>query len=347
MSFGSLLRKYRQKEGVSQKELAHIIGIDPSYLSKIEHGQRTPPDRSIVTEIANALELQEEETDQLLISADYQPQTLFDLGFDQNDLSLKKHIGVLTDIKKKAPLAAYIRAKEEIAEYLDMVRLKYTQKIDPDYFKKNLLANYLYSQVRRLGLKELYRLINRPLGGALVVHKDKLLLHRIGISPIKGWWHIPIGFVNPKKGDKNTQDIAVRLVKKFVSDHKKRDQLSCNIEKELTAPGEVLEDLDTSWYSLRLGVFPLVAEIFAISLNKPELIKDSDQAGWFEVKKLDQLRGDVHPFLSQIVELYFKDKRLARILEKRGEEAIEKVIKKKDYFEKMQKFADKRIRLIK
>jgi transcriptional regulator with XRE-family HTH domain len=346
MSFSSQLRKYRKKAGVSQKELAHIVGLDPSYLSKIEHDRRTPPDRSVVIEIANTLELQEDQIDQLLTAAGYQPLTLFDLGFDQNDLSLKKHINILSDIKKKAPLAAYIRAKEEISEYLDTMRFKYTQKIDPDYFKKNLLANYLYSQVRRLGLKELYRLINRPLGGAFVLHKGKLLLQRIGISPIKGWWHIPIGFVNPKKGDKNAQDIATRLVKRCVLDPKKRNELVCKVEKELTAPSEVLEDLDTTWYSLRLGVFPSVAEIFEISLNKPELIANSDQSGWFEVKKLDQLKGDVHPLLFQIIELYFKDKKLARVLKKRGEEAIAKVISKKDYVQKMQEFARERITLI-
>lgn len=345
MSFGSLLQKFRKKAGISQKELAHIVGLDPSYLSKIEHGQRKTPERSVIIETANALELQENEIDQLLVSAGYQPQTLFDLGFDQNDLSLKKHINVLKNIKRKAPLAAYIRAKEEISEYLEMVRFKYTQKIDPDYFKNNLLANYLYSQVRRLGLKELYRLVNRPLGGALVLHKGELLLQRIGISPIKGWWHIPIGFVNPKKGDKNTQDIATRLVKRCVLDSEKKKQLACKVEKELTAAGEILEDLDTTWYSLRLGVFPSVAEIFEISLNKPELIKNSDQSGWFEVKKLDQLKGDIHPLLSQIVELYFKDKKLARILKKRGEEAILKVSRKKDYVQKMQKFARERITL--
>lgn len=347
MSFGSLLQKHRKKAEVSQKELAHIVGLDPSYLSKIEHEQRNPPERPVVIEIANALELQENEIDQLLVSAGYQPQTLFDLGFDQNDLSLKKHINVLKNIKRKAPLAAYIRAKEEISEYLDMIRLKYTQKIDPEYFKKNLLANYLYSQVRRLGLKELYRLVNRPLGGAFVLHKGKLLLQRIGISPIKGWWCLPFGYINPKKGDKKTQDIAIRLVKRCVLDPKKRNQLACKVEKELTTPGEVLEDLDTTWYSLRLGVFPSVAEIFEISLNKPELIENSDQSGWFEVKNLDRLEGGVHPLLSQIVELYFKDKKIARILRKKGEEAIEKVIMKKDYVQRMQKFDRERRKLVK
>jgi transcriptional regulator with XRE-family HTH domain len=345
MKFGSLVQQFREKAGIPQRELAQILGIDPTYLSKIEHDLRTPPERSIVLEIANALELREEQTDQLLTAAGYQPQTLFDLGFDQNDLSLKKHIRILRDIKKKAPLAAYIRAKEEISDYLDLVNLKYTQKIDPEFFKQNLLANYLYSQARQLGLKELYRLVNRPLGGAIVLSANKILLQRIGIGPLKGWWSIPFGFVNPEKGDKNSQDIAIRLVKRCVSDPKKQNQLVCKAGKELTAEGGVLENLDTTWYAFRLGLFPSVAEIFEITINKPELIENSDQSGWFEVEQLDSLEGDVHPLLAQIIELYFKNKRVARILRNKGEEAVEKVIKKKEYYEKMRKFDRERVRL--
>ena len=99
MKFGLLLSKFRKKAILSQKELARIVGLDPTYLSKIEHNQRKPPDRSVVIEIANTLELRENEIDQLLVSAGYQPQTLFDLGFDQNDFSLKRHINVLNSIK--------------------------------------------------------------------------------------------------------------------------------------------------------------------------------------------------------------------------------------------------------
>lgn len=347
MSFGLLFQKYRKRAGISQKELAQILGLDPSYLCKIERKQRLPPSRAVAIEIAEALELNQEETDQLLISANYQPLSLFDLGFDQNDTSLKKHIGVLKNIKRKAPLAAYLRVEEEISEFLDMIQLKYTQKIDPEYFKKNLLANYLYSQVRRLGLKELYRLVNRPLGGAFVFDKGKILLQRIGISPIKGWWHIPSGYPNPEKGDKSSQDIAIRLVKKCVLDPKKKDQLKCRVEKELTAPGEILEDLDITWYSLRLGLFPSVVEIFEISLNNPDLIENSEQSGWFEVKKLDQLEGVIHPLLSQIIELYFKDKKIARALRKKGEKSLDEVIKKKDYYQEMERFDRERRRLIK
>jgi transcriptional regulator with XRE-family HTH domain len=347
MKFGSLVQQYRERAGISQKELAQILGIDPTYLSKIEHEQRTPPERSIVLEIAKAIDLQQNQTDQLLIAAGHQPQTLFDLGFDQNDTSLKKHIGVLKNIQKKAPLAAYIRAKEEIADYLDLINLKYTQQIDPEFFKQNLLANYLYSQVRRLGLKEIYRLVNHPLGGALVLHEQKILLQRIGISPLKGWWSIPFGFVNPEKGDKNSQDIAIRLVKRCVLDPEKQGQLTCTIEKELTASGGILENLDTTWYALRLGLFPSVAEIFSMTLNKPDLIENSEQSGWFAVKQLDRLEGNIHPILSQIIELSFKDRKIARVLRERGEEAIEKVIKKKEYYQEVKKFDRERVRLIK
>lgn len=341
MKFGKLLEKFRKRSKVSQKELARILGLDSTYLSKIENAKRNPPSRDVALEIAKTFDLNESETDEFLTSANYSPQTLFDLGFDTNDFSLKKHIGVLKDIKKKAPLGSYIRAKEEVDNFLDLMRMKYTSEIDEELAKNTLLADYVYSQVRRGGLKELYKTVNRPMGGAIVMHGGKILLHQIGIGPLKGFWHIPIGYVNPNKGDKNAKDIAIRLVKRFLGG------VDLEIVKELTAEGEKLEDLDISEYAIKLGLFPAVVQIYEVKIKgKPEL-KTAKGSGFFKVSDIPKIEGDVHQMLYQIVKLYFKDNRTAKKLYKKGQESLEKVMTKKNYFSEMEKFDRNRRRHIK
>lgn len=339
MGFGKLLSKLRQKQKIPQKELAGILGLDPTYLSKIENGKRSPLSRDVVIEIARALDLNETDTDELLISANYQPQTLFDLGFDTNDLSLKKHIGVLRDIKNKAPLASYIKAKEEITGYLDLMRSKYTSEIDEDLVKNTLLADYIYSKVRRGGLKALYREMRRPLGGAIVMYKGKLLLHQIGISPVKGWWHIPIGFVNPQKGDKTSRDIAVRLVKRYLGN------VSLEVGKEITADGEPLGEIETPDYFVKLGLFPSPVQIYEVKIRSNRKIKVAPGADFFKVSELPKIKGDIHPFMHEIVKYYFKNSKVAKALYQRGEEAIEHVLMKKNYYEDMKRFEGQRIKI--
>lgn len=338
MKFGSLLSKYRKKASISQRELAAILGLDSTYLSKIENGKRTPPERDVVLEIAKTLDVNETETDELLSSANYQPQTLFDLGFDSNDISLKKHIGVLQSIKQKAPLASYIKAKEEIADYLDLMRTKYTGTVDESLVKNTLLADYLYSKVRRGGLKALYREVSRPLGGAIVVHEGKLLLHQIGISPVKGWWHIPCGFVNPEKGDKTAKDIAIRLVKRYLGNVK------LEVVRELTAEGEILENLDVSDYSLKIGLFPFVMQVYEIKIRSKGDLKVAKGSGFFRISDVPKIEGDIHPLLYQIVKLYFKDKVVAKKLYEKGEVSVEKILAKKNYYSDMKRFERQRIR---
>src|SRR3989344_7445279 len=95
MRFGVMLGQLRQKAGVSQKRLANILKWDQSYLSKIESGKRKNPSRNTILSIARILNLSEDETDELLFSAQYQPQSIFEMTVNDTDFSLKKHIGVL------------------------------------------------------------------------------------------------------------------------------------------------------------------------------------------------------------------------------------------------------------
>ncbi len=54
-SFGALLRRLRKSSSLSLEDLSRKIGISPSYLSRLERGQRQPPPGSVITRMAEAL----------------------------------------------------------------------------------------------------------------------------------------------------------------------------------------------------------------------------------------------------------------------------------------------------
>lgn len=54
--FGQRIREIRRKEGISQEGLAHIAGLDRTYIGGIERGLRNPSLRNI-GKIAKALKV--------------------------------------------------------------------------------------------------------------------------------------------------------------------------------------------------------------------------------------------------------------------------------------------------
>jgi len=61
MEFGQRLRDLRKQKNLSQRDLAARVGIDFTYLSKIEGGRLDPPSEVIIRRIAQALETDEDE----------------------------------------------------------------------------------------------------------------------------------------------------------------------------------------------------------------------------------------------------------------------------------------------
>lgn len=62
-SFGELLRKWRKKRGLSQRDLAQRVGIDFSYVSKVENdvpGFESPSEEAL-SRLADALEVDPDE----------------------------------------------------------------------------------------------------------------------------------------------------------------------------------------------------------------------------------------------------------------------------------------------
>src|SRR5689334_5733917 len=60
-SFGSILRQTRQKAGISQRELAARIGLDFSYISKVENDRLPPPAADTIVAICRALNIDPDE----------------------------------------------------------------------------------------------------------------------------------------------------------------------------------------------------------------------------------------------------------------------------------------------
>ncbi len=81
MLFRERLRSLRKEAQMSQRDLAERIGVDFTYLSKIENGRVDPPSESVIKNIARelAVVLERDETelgDELITSAGKIPSDL-------------------------------------------------------------------------------------------------------------------------------------------------------------------------------------------------------------------------------------------------------------------------------
>ena len=70
--FGVTLKRFRETRRVSQSKLALRAGFDHSYVSRLESGARQPT-RDAVEQLAQALELEQVNCDELLASAGFLP----------------------------------------------------------------------------------------------------------------------------------------------------------------------------------------------------------------------------------------------------------------------------------
>lgn len=95
-AFPALLRSFRERAVRSRNNLAHEVGVDPSYLTRIEHGDREPPRLHIVEALARSLRLSIADRNRLLVAAGYAPLSVVQLG--AWDDALQAVADVLTDI---------------------------------------------------------------------------------------------------------------------------------------------------------------------------------------------------------------------------------------------------------
>ena len=93
--FATLLKRYRERAKCSRNGLALQVAVDPSYLTRIENGQRDVPRQHIVEAIATGLRLTMIERNRLLVAAGYAPFSIVQLG--TWDASLQEVVDVLND----------------------------------------------------------------------------------------------------------------------------------------------------------------------------------------------------------------------------------------------------------
>jgi transcriptional regulator with XRE-family HTH domain len=111
-SFGALLRRLRQRAGLSQNALAKRAGLDASAINRLERGERGQTRREAVEALAAALALAPAERDQLLAAGGHLPASLARLGLADPTLLLVAD--VLAD--ERIPAA-------ERAEFRELIRL--------------------------------------------------------------------------------------------------------------------------------------------------------------------------------------------------------------------------------
>ncbi|MFN8483498.1 MAG: helix-turn-helix transcriptional regulator [Anaerolineae bacterium] len=86
-SFGHLLKGYRLSKGMTQKELADAVGVNGSYIARLERDERRPS-RKVVLSLAKALDLPPEDSDRLLASAQHLPEGDMARIIEQSGISL-------------------------------------------------------------------------------------------------------------------------------------------------------------------------------------------------------------------------------------------------------------------
>lgn len=86
-SFGKFLRNIRIKAKLSQRDLASKIGVDFTYLSKIENDRMAPPSEETIIKIAEILE---EDPDKLIIMANKIPSDYKEIVKNVSPMLLRK-----------------------------------------------------------------------------------------------------------------------------------------------------------------------------------------------------------------------------------------------------------------
>ncbi|GDX69381.1 hypothetical protein LBMAG38_04720 [Chloroflexota bacterium] len=106
-NFGELLRALRQQLDLSQGQLAQRVGLDRSYINRIEAGERGAPGADVILLIADALKLGAPDTDALLSAGRHPIRALVTLGLD--DPTLLALARILTDETLEASARASLR----------------------------------------------------------------------------------------------------------------------------------------------------------------------------------------------------------------------------------------------
>jgi len=109
MTLGQAIRAIRQEAGLSQKELAEAAGIDQSYLSMIESGQRRNPGTKVIVRLAQALQVS---IDDLAARAGYLPFAQPEDPLSERAMRLFRQLPRWRQEDVLAQLELYLRLKD-------------------------------------------------------------------------------------------------------------------------------------------------------------------------------------------------------------------------------------------
>ena len=109
MSLGETIRAIRQQQGLSQKEVAAAAGIDQSYVSMIESGQRRNPGTRIVARLARVLDVS---MDELAVRAGYLANAELGDALSQHAMRLFRRLPRWRQEDVLAQLELYLRRQD-------------------------------------------------------------------------------------------------------------------------------------------------------------------------------------------------------------------------------------------
>ena len=84
--FGDRIRELRKAKGYSLRQLAPLVGVGFSYLSKVECGKLDFAGNASVSLIQRLAEVLEADEDELLLSAGHIPKEMADCIFEQPEV---------------------------------------------------------------------------------------------------------------------------------------------------------------------------------------------------------------------------------------------------------------------
>lgn len=91
-TFGAELKRLREAAGLSQSGLAKRVGLNASYINRLESGEREPPRAETVVALAEALGVGGADRDGLLVAAGHLPVALAKLGAGDPTIGLVAEI---------------------------------------------------------------------------------------------------------------------------------------------------------------------------------------------------------------------------------------------------------------
>lgn len=123
--FGKFVRERREEKKMNLRKLAEILDIAPAYMSDIEKSRRYPPDREKIEKIANALELNKDETNYLFDMAAHAKENT--VSPDLPNYIMKNDI-VRVALRRARDIDAGKKEWEQLIKLLDEMEKKKTKE---------------------------------------------------------------------------------------------------------------------------------------------------------------------------------------------------------------------------